>query len=45
MAAKIKGANQRNCLSRKRHDDGGSFCPMDGQLWEVDKMPMTQELL
>jgi hypothetical protein len=45
MAAKIKGASQRNSLPRKRHDEGGSFCQMDGQSWEVDEMLLTQQLL
>lgn len=45
MAAKTKGANQSDSLPRKRHDEGGSFCPTDGQSWEVDKRLLTQQLL
>jgi len=46
MAAKIKGANQsNNSLPRKRHDEGSSFYLMDGQPWEVNKMPPAQQLL
>lgn len=41
MDAKINGANQSNSLLRKSHDEGGSFCPMDGQVWEADKMLLT----
>lgn len=42
MDAEIKGANQRNRLPRKRHDEEDSFCPMDGQPWDVDKTPLNK---
>lgn len=45
MAAKIKGAHQIDNLPRKRHDEEGSFCPMDEQSWEMDQGLPIQQLL